>query len=76
MYRNFSFFFVFLKNRNISSKIKISEVTDYAALKTVVMFILLWCHTQKKMLKDHKHFTKVVMYLNNLLRSFTLLKKR
>ena len=31
---NFSgFFTVFLKNRNISSKIKISKVTDYAALK-------------------------------------------
>ena len=30
---NFSFFTVFLKNRNISSKIKRSKVTDYAALK-------------------------------------------
>ena len=29
---NFSFFTVFLKNRNISSKIKRSKVTDYAAL--------------------------------------------
>ena len=28
---NFSFFTVFLKNRNISSKIKRSKVTDYAA---------------------------------------------
>ena len=28
----FSFFTVFLKNRNISSKIKRSKVTDYAAL--------------------------------------------
>ena len=27
------FFTVFLKNRNISSKIKRSKVTDYAALK-------------------------------------------
>ena len=30
---NFSFFTVFLKNRNISSNIKRSKVTDYAALK-------------------------------------------
>ena len=29
---NFSFFAVFLKNRNIISKIKRSKVTDYAAL--------------------------------------------
>ena len=28
------FFTVFLKNRNISSKIKRSKVTDYAALRT------------------------------------------
>ena len=32
-YLNFSSFTVFLKNRNISSKIKRSKVTDYAALK-------------------------------------------
>ena len=32
IYVNFSFFTVFLKNRNISSKIKRSKVTDYAAL--------------------------------------------
>ena len=31
---NFSYFTVFLKNRNISSKIKRSKVTDYAALNT------------------------------------------
>ena len=30
---NFSYFTVFLKNRNIGSKIKRSKVTDYAALK-------------------------------------------
>ena len=35
---NFSYFTVFLKNRNISSKIKRSKVTDYAALK--VRFLL------------------------------------
>ena len=29
---DFSFFTVFLKNRNISSKIKRSKATDYAAL--------------------------------------------
>ena len=33
VYLNFSFFTVFLKNRNIISKIKRSKVTDYAALK-------------------------------------------
>ena len=33
---NFSFFTVFLKNRNISSKIKRSKVTDYAALTIIV----------------------------------------
>ena len=27
---------MFLKNRNISSKIKISKVTDYAALKSIL----------------------------------------
>ena len=36
---NFSFFFtVFLKNRNISSKIIRSNVTDYAALKHQIVF--------------------------------------
>ena len=35
MYLTFSFFTVFLKNRNISSKIKRSKVTDYAALREV-----------------------------------------
>ena len=30
---NFSYFTVFLKKRNISSKIKRSKVTDYAALR-------------------------------------------
>ena len=32
VYLNFSFFTVFLKNRNLISKIKRSKVTDYAAL--------------------------------------------
>ena len=32
MYLNFSIFNVFLKNRNIIFKMKISKVTDYAAL--------------------------------------------
>ena len=32
---NFSFFTVFLKNRNIISKIKRSKVKDYAALKVI-----------------------------------------
>ena len=32
-YLNFSFFTVFLKNRNFISKVRISKVTDYAALR-------------------------------------------
>ena len=36
VYLNFSFFTVFLKNRNIISKIKKSKVTDYAALKQIL----------------------------------------
>ena len=39
---NLIFFTVFLKNRNISSKIKRSKVTDYAALSCTTMFCLLW----------------------------------
>ena len=35
---NFSLFTVFLKNRNIISKIKRSKVTDYAALKRVIKY--------------------------------------
>ena len=34
---NFSFFTVFLKKRNISSKIKWSKITDYAALSSISM---------------------------------------
>ena len=33
---NFSYFTVFLKNRNISSKFKRSKFTDYAALREIV----------------------------------------
>ena len=36
VYLYFSFFTAFLKNRNISSKIKRSKVTDYAALNNIV----------------------------------------
>ena len=32
----------------------------FHTLKDCHVFILLWCHSQKKMLKDHKHFTKVL----------------
>ena len=39
---NFSFFIVFLKNRNVSSKIKRSKSTDYAALNHVRCHILLY----------------------------------
>ena len=35
----FEYFTVFLKNRNFISKIRRSEVTDYAALKHKNMFI-------------------------------------
>ena len=35
---NFSIFTVFLKNRNIVFKIKISKVTDYAALKHALLY--------------------------------------
>ena len=35
------FFTVFLKNRNISSKIKRSKVTDYAALTKVKLLAML-----------------------------------
>ena len=39
---NFSFFTVFLKNRNISSKIKRSKVTDYAALMPILVLQSSW----------------------------------
>ena len=43
VYLNFSFFTVFLKNRNISSKIKRSKVTDYAALNNTDQEVLcIW----------------------------------
>ena len=35
----FYFFTVFLKNKNMSSKIKIAKVTDYAALKFIYISI-------------------------------------
>ena len=35
VYLNLSIFTVFLKNRNFISKIRISKVTDYAALRDV-----------------------------------------
>ena len=34
----FEYFTVFLKNRNFISKIRISKVTDYEALKTTAIF--------------------------------------
>ena len=44
MYTWIFFFTVFLKNRNIISKIKRSKVTDYAALKfpSISVFSLDW----------------------------------
>ena len=44
----FGFFTVFLKNRNISSKIKRSKVTDYAALNV----------KKKKQLKNFHFYRK------------------
>ena len=40
VYLNFSFFTVFLKNRNIISTIKRSKVTDYATLRLDVACLL------------------------------------
>ena len=42
------FFTVFLKNRNISSKIKRSKVTEYAALKTDGSYITFKSETAPK----------------------------
>ena len=42
MFLNFSFVTVFLKNRNIISKIKRSKVTDYAALRQVLLYLLFF----------------------------------
>ena len=39
VYLNFSFFTVFLKYRNIISKIKRSKVTDYAVLIGITLFL-------------------------------------
>ena len=35
--REFEYFTVFLKNRNFTSKIKRSKITDYAALNTGII---------------------------------------
>ena len=39
IYLNFSFFVVLLKNRNIIPKIKLSKVTDYAALSMKLLYL-------------------------------------
>ena len=39
---------MFLKNRNINSKIRRSKVTDYAALKTIIRNILQNKHLKPK----------------------------
>ena len=58
---DFQYFTVFLKNRNIISKMKRSKVTDYAALTSFISFkrqlnvnflcfdyaIMIWLHQQK-----------------------------
>ena len=48
------FFTVFLKNRNISSKIKRSKVTDYAALNSQIFDIPkhIVCFPSLKLLKN------------------------
>ena len=45
------FFTVFLKNRNISSKVKRSKVTDYAALR-------LYCYVYWKFIRLYEHQQK------------------
>ena len=52
--RDFSFFTVFLKTRNIISKIKISKVTDYAAL-TIVGIFKIFLSSLKSMLSSVEH---------------------
>ena len=56
VYLNLSIFTVFLKNRNFISKIRISKVTDYAALRDIrkraglakgnIMFLQTQCFYQ------------------------------
>ena len=48
----FEYFTVFLKNRNFISKIRISKVTDYAALTKVLKFIIGLL--QSSLAKDYK----------------------
>ena len=47
VYLNLSIFTVFLKNRNFLSKIRISKVTDYAALSfhvsVYIQFVVIEC---------------------------------
>ena len=64
---NFSFFTVFLKNRNISSKIKRSKVTDYAGLNVSLAIFMdnpslrlsgvLWKKTSKNNNKKQQQQT-------------------
>ena len=49
------FFAVFLKNRNIISKIKRSKVTDYAALTELFQHNLIQCFLSQGMLPLSGH---------------------
>ena len=61
----FEYFTVFLKNRNFTSKIKRSKVTDYAALKLMdtkntlryhILFIRIEAMLIVQMLQSHEIF--------------------
>ena len=39
-----SIFTVFLKNKNIIFKIRRSKVTDYAALRQVLLYLIIYLH--------------------------------
>ena len=71
MYLNFSIFTVFLKNRNIIYKMKISKVTDYAPLNSVFTIIII--PTQ-----DYLHnrcIRQEYSHLHTLIEVYTLLTK-
>ena len=63
------FFTVFLKNRNISSKIKRSKVTDYAALSDVIFgFISLDACADPQGFQRWSNFNKVFLFCFSLMK--------
>ena len=59
---------MFLKNRNISSKIKRSKVTDYAALSVKILFYILKLNVNifKSLPNDLKHIVySTIVYLKH-----------